>query len=50
LMSVVEKINNENGSEFIKYASVGIQKKWRAKSEKRSQAYTTKWSELLTIN
>lgn len=49
LMKAIEKINKSKGSEFIKYASTGIKKPWRDKSELKSQKFTTSWNELLTV-
>jgi len=49
LMRAIEKINKSKGSEFIKYASTGIKKPWRDKSELKSQKFTTSWNELLTV-
>lgn len=49
LMKAIEKINRNEGSEFIKYASTGITQSWREKKQMRSPKYTTSWNELLTV-
>lgn len=46
LMLAIDKINTLNGRDTVHFASCGIEKKWKMRSEMRSPAYTTRWHEL----
>ncbi len=46
LMQVIDRINTHMGSGTLKYAASGTQAPWKAKSDHRSQRYTTNWQEL----
>jgi DNA polymerase V len=47
-MKVLDSLNIKWGSGTIKLATAGTKSRWRAKSEKRSRRYTTRWNEILT--
>ncbi len=49
LMQTMDAINRREGSGTIKPAACGVDPFWRGRRELRSQAYTTRWSELLTV-
>jgi DNA polymerase V len=49
LMKAVDSINRLWGSGTVQFASQGIQKKWKGKSENRSKRYTTNWAELPVV-
>jgi DNA polymerase V len=49
LMRVLDRLNIFYGRDTLKYASTGISRDWLMKREKKSQSYTTNWSEILTI-
>jgi DNA polymerase V len=47
LMKAVDGINAQMGKGNIKYASEGLNKRWKMKFEKKSMNFTTKWDELI---
>jgi DNA polymerase V len=49
LMRMVDILNNKWGKDVLKIGSEGIKKRWRMKSEMRSDPYTSDWHSLLTI-
>jgi len=49
LILSMDSINVINGSETIKLASCGTKKHWKMKSENRSRAFTTRFSEILVV-
>lgn len=49
IMSIMDKHNQKWGRALIHTASQGTKHIWQVKAKKRSQNYTTSWSELLTI-
>ena len=50
LMKVVDQINEERGKYTVFFASEGTRKSWAMKRGKKTRAYTTRWSELPTVN
>jgi DNA polymerase V len=46
LMRVLDRLNDHMGAGTLRYAAEGITKRWQARFERRSPAYTTKWNEL----
>ena len=50
IMGTIDKINRKMGQDFVRYAALGYKKKWQLKQQQLSPCYTTRWSELLTIN
>jgi DNA polymerase V len=48
-MRMVDILNNKWGKDVLKIGSEGIKKRWRMKSEMRSDPYTSDWHSLLTI-
>ena len=49
LMKVVDKLNKKMGDK-VKFGGEDLNKKWKMKQEQLSQCYTTRFSELLTID
>lgn len=49
LMKVVDKLNKKMGDK-VKFGGEDLNRKWKMKQEKLSPCYTTRFSELLTIN
>ena len=50
IMGAMDSINSKMGRDCIRYASQGYYSKWRLKQENLSPCYTTRWSDILTIN
>ena len=50
VVKAIDKINRKMGQDVVRYAVQGYSKKWSLKQESLSPCYTTRWSELLTIN
>ena len=50
IMNTIDKINSKMGQDIVRYAALGYKKKWQLKQERLSPCYTTRWSDLLTIN
>ena len=50
LMRVLDRVNTEIGVGTLQYAAEGYVKRWRARFERRSPAYTTKWQDLPVAN
>ena len=46
LMRVMDQINDNWGKGTLHLASEGLNKEWKMKREKKSPAYTTRWTEL----
>jgi DNA polymerase V len=46
LMRVLDRLNAEMGAGTLRYAAEGYVKRWRARFERRSPAYTTNWRDL----
>ncbi len=49
-MKVIDSINAKMGRDTIKLSSAGTKQDWKMKSQFKSQNYTTRWNELLTVN
>ncbi|ARG98314.1 Y-family DNA polymerase [Legionella micdadei] len=49
LMKVFDSINNRYGHETIRLAAEGCSRHWAMRSELKSPAYTTRWSELPVV-
>lgn len=49
LMQSLDNINNKQGKQTVFFAACGTKRHWQTLREKKSPAYTTNWSELLTI-
>lgn len=49
LMRAIDSVNITDGRDTLFFAAAGIDRKWRGKSQKTSQRFTTRWDELLTI-
>ncbi|HHF7346357.1 TPA: Y-family DNA polymerase [Legionella feeleii] len=49
IMTVLEAINHKYGRHSIKLAAEGYSKTWAMKSELKSPAYTTRWSDLAKV-
>jgi len=50
LIKKIDEINSQFGNNSIIFASSGIKKEWKMKTEKRSPRFTTNLNELLNIN
>lgn len=50
LISKVDELNNRFGNNSIIFASSGIKRDWKMKTEKRSDRFTTKLNEILVVN
>uniref|UniRef100_UPI00404ADC76 Y-family DNA polymerase n=1 Tax=Flavobacterium sp. TaxID=239 RepID=UPI00404ADC76 len=50
LMSVIDKMNISYGTNKIKFANQSPGRQWKMKQEKLSKSYTTRLSEVITIN
>ena len=46
LMLTLDKVNREEGRGTVRFASEGVDHRWRMRREKVSPAYTTRWNEL----
>lgn len=49
LMTVIDTLNADMGRNTIYFASTGVQRSWRLRSDHRSPRFTTEWSELLEV-
>ena len=50
LMQAVDQINEERGKYTVFFASEGTRKSWAMKRDKKTRAYTTRWSEIPTVS
>ena len=50
IMKTIDNINHKMGRDRVRYASQGYYRKWKLKQECLSPYYTTRWTDLLTIN
>jgi len=46
LMLTLDKVNRKEGRGTMRFASEGIDHRWRMRREKVSPAYTTRWEEV----
>jgi DNA polymerase V len=49
LMSAVDTVNKGYGRDTLRIAAQGYNRKWKLRQERLSPCYTTRWSDLLTI-
>jgi DNA polymerase V len=49
LMSALDKINRRHGKSSVRFGSELVSDHWRMRQQFKSQSYTTRWDELLTI-
>jgi DNA polymerase V len=49
LMQALDAVNQKLGRHTVFVASMGIEQQWKMRQEKKSQCFTTRWSELLAI-
>jgi DNA polymerase V len=49
VISTMDRINAELGTDMVKFASCGLEKHWQMKSQMKSRRYTTHWKELLEV-
>jgi DNA polymerase V len=49
LMSIVDRVNKEQGSDTLFFGAQGVNREWKMRCGSRSPRYTTKWDELLTV-
>jgi len=50
IMKTIDSINRKMGRDMIRSASQGYLKKWKLKQQSLSPCYTTRWSDLLTVD
>jgi len=50
ITKTMDIINSRMGRDMVRYAVQGFNRKWRLRQEQLSPCYTTRWSNLLTIN
>jgi DNA polymerase V len=50
VMALLDQANSKFGYKVLQFASEGIEKDWQMKREMRTACFTTRWSDLLTIN
>ena len=50
LMEAIDRMNNIFGRDIVRSAAQGYDRKWKLRQEKLSPCYTSKWTDLLTIN
>lgn len=50
LMSTLDEVNRKYGMNTLFFLGEGLQRAWRCKNHHLTKNYTSKWSELLTIN
>ena len=49
LMRALDRLNDHMGAGTLRYAAEGFTKRWRARFERRSPAYTTNWRDLPVV-
>ena len=49
VMKTIDKINNRYGSNKLRIAAEGLEKRWQMKREKVSPCYTTRFEDLITV-
>lgn len=49
LMKTVDYLNNRHGSDLVRYAATGLERKWTARADQRSPERTAKWGDLLGV-
>jgi DNA polymerase V len=50
LMSIVDRVNKEQGSDTLFFGAQGVNREWKMRCGSRSPRYTTQWDELLTVH
>ncbi len=49
VMQSVDKVNRAIGRDMVRLSVMGFDRTWKLRQEKKSPCYTTRWSDLLTI-
>ena len=49
LMNAVDYINNSNGQDTVKVASLGFRQPWKMRQASLSPCYTTRWKDFITV-
>ena len=49
LMETIDSINASIGGEALKFASSGLEQKWKMRQGMRSPLYTSRWNELREV-
>lgn len=49
LMATLDRVNQRYGRDTVGFAAAGVRKGWRLRCDQKSPAYTTSWSDLLTV-
>ena len=47
LDTLVDQLNHRYGTNTVRYGSMGFDRKWRMRQERKSRGFTTRWGELL---
>jgi DNA polymerase V len=50
VMQSIDNINRAMGRDKVRLSVQGFDRKWKLRQERLSPCYTTRWSDLLTIN
>lgn len=50
LMAAIDVTNKKNGKEIIKFGGMALDRKWKMKQERLSPFYTTRFSDIITLN
>ncbi|MBC8287588.1 MAG: Y-family DNA polymerase [Nitrospinae bacterium] len=49
LMAIVDRINEDHGSDTLFFGAQGVNREWKMRCGSRSPRYTTQWDELLMV-
>jgi len=49
LMQTVDELNFLYGQDKVRFAVVGLEQRWQARAQFRSNRWTTRWNELMVV-
>ena len=49
LIKTIDDLNQKFGKYTVRFGNVKTEGNWKMKQTRKSQSYTTKWNELLTV-
>jgi DNA polymerase V len=49
LIKAIDDLNQKFGKDTVRFGNVKTEGNWKMKQTRKSQSYTTKWNELLTV-
>jgi len=49
LMKTIDRLNNQQGRDKLKFASLGTNKRWKMRQEKLSPNFSTSWTDILKV-